>query len=147
MKKINSFRGKFVFLSNFFPCPVMLDGLEFPTVEHAFVAAKTTNMAERRVIQLLPTPGKAKRYGARLELRENWEELKLQVMEHLLRQKFSAGSELAAKLAQTGEVELLEGSNWGDTFWGVRLACGMGHNHLGRLLMQIREELFQKEET
>lgn len=146
MRKINAFRGEFVFLSNFHPCHVTLDGLEFPSVEHAFVAAKTTDMGQRRIIQELPTPGKAKRYGARLELREGWEEMKLQVMEDLLRQKFSAG-ELAEALMATGDAELLEGNNWGDTFWGVRIGCGMGHNHLGKLLMKIRSDLIEEEQS
>jgi predicted NAD-dependent protein-ADP-ribosyltransferase YbiA (DUF1768 family) len=65
--------------------------------------------------------------------------MKLPVMEHLLRQKFFTGSELAAKLVQTGDAILMEGNNWGDSFWGV--CAGVGSNHLGRLLMLIRKEL------
>lgn len=146
VKKINAFRGAFGFLSNFFPCHVTLDGLAFQTVEHAFVAAKTMSTIHRMIIQKLPTPGKAKRYEARIKAREGWEEMKLQVMEDLLRQKFSPGSELAEALVATGEAKLLEGNNRGDTFWGVRIGCGMGHNHLGKLLMKIRSDLVTEQE-
>lgn len=71
-------------------------------------------------------------------MRSDWEEVKLGVMEGLLREKFS-DPELRRKLLATGERELVEGNDWGDSFWGV--CAGRGKNHLGRLLMKLREEL------
>ena len=35
----------------------------------------------------------------------------------------------------------MEGNGWHDTFWGVDLKTGEGEKHLGRILMQVREEL------
>ena len=38
------------------PAPVVLDGATYPTVEHAYQAAKTLNEAERKTIRENPDP-------------------------------------------------------------------------------------------
>jgi predicted NAD-dependent protein-ADP-ribosyltransferase YbiA (DUF1768 family) len=38
----------------------------------------------------------------------------------------------------------MEGNSWGDSFWGVSLDTGMGTNHLGRILMDIRDQLYKE---
>jgi ribA/ribD-fused uncharacterized protein len=134
---INSFSGDYRFLSNFWPCSVMLDGEEYQTVEHAYVAAKVTDPTIRRQIQTCPTAGKAKQFGRKVKLRADWDEVKLSVMEDLLRQKFSEKS-LLNRLLDTKDHELIEGNHWNDTFLGV--CNGVGDNNLGKLLMKIREE-------
>jgi ribA/ribD-fused uncharacterized protein len=136
--RIESFHGEYRFLSNFWPAIVEMDGIIYPTVEHAYQAAKTFDQSARLKIQALREPGNAKRAGRRVSLRPDWEAVKLDVMLSLLRSKFTEKS-LADKLLATGEYELLEGNEWGDTFWGV--CRGIGHNHLGKLLMQVRKEL------
>lgn len=136
--KIDRFDGPNRFLSNFWQATVVLDGESYPTVEHAYQAAKTTHNIERQVVRLQLTPGDAKRAGRRVTKRDDWEQVKLSVMLGLLRQKF-ANQRLAAMLAATGDAELVEGNTWGDRFWGQ--VDGVGENHLGRLLMQVREEL------
>ena len=60
-----------------------------------------------------------------------------------LRLKFAI-PELAEKLLATGEAELIEGNSWGDTTWGVYK--DIGENRLGKLLMQVRQELKEKRE-
>lgn len=135
---ITSFTGEFRFLSNFWPARVVLDGLTYPTVEHAYQAAKTLSLAERSTIQRCGSPGDAKRMGTRVYLRDDWESVKLNVMEDLLRQKFGH-ADLRQKLIATGAQPLVEGNTWGDTFWGM--CRDKGQNHLGKLLMQIRDEL------
>lgn len=138
MKTINSFAGPYRFLSNFWPSAVVLDDHSYRTVEHAFQAAKTNDADARRRIRNEHDPASAKRKGRTVYLREDWEEAKLGVMEGLLRQKF--GTEpLKSKLLKTGKATLIEGNWWGDKYWGV--CDGKGENHLGRLLMKIREEL------
>lgn len=133
---ITSFRGPHRFLSNFHPCLVMWHGLTFPSVEHAYQAAKTLQPAEQARIAIAPTPGDAKRLGRHVTLRPDWDNTgKLSVMARLLRQKF-ADPDLRALLLATGDAELVEGNNWGDRFWGV--CDGGGHNHLGKLLMEVR---------
>jgi len=135
---ITEFRGKYAFLSNFYPCAVEYEGLIFPTVEHAYQAAKTLNLGERLAIRNCETPGKAKRMGRAVTLRKNWNSIKLDVMLGLLRQKFGYPVLLGMLLA-TGNEHIQEGNDWGDRFWGV--SGGVGENHLGRLLMQVRNEL------
>lgn len=124
------------FLSNFWPAPVVLDGLTYPTVEHAYQAAKTLDAYQRDLIRGLPKPGYAKRAGSKVPLRPDWFEVRLPTMQHLLSQKFAAGSRLAGLLERTDDLPLSEGNHWGDTFWGM--CDGQGENHLGRLLMEIR---------
>lgn len=135
---ITSFTGNYRWLSNFAPAKVTLDGEVYPTVEHAYVAAKTLDPLVRKLVQEQATPGMAKRLGRKLSLRPDWDEVKLKVMEDLLRQKFR-DSTYAMQLRRTGDMPIVEGNTWGDTFWGV--CHGVGENHLGRLLMQLRSEL------
>jgi len=132
---IDSFQGPHRFLSNFWPAVVMLDGVEYPTVEHAYVAAKTLDPSARAQVAAIETPGAVKRFGRSLKLREDWDDVKLGIMSDLLRQKFTH-PELRAMLTATGTQELIEGNTWGDTFWGV--CRGKGENHLGRILMAVR---------
>ena len=136
--KIDKFDGENAFLSNFHPSPIRVQGIWFPTVEHAFQAAKTLNPAERDEIARATTPGRAKRLGRRVTLRRDWESVKVGVMEDLLRRKFDGVGPLRQQLQDTSPAELIEGNTWGDTFWGV--CKGRGQNQLGLLLMKIRDE-------
>ncbi len=135
---ISHFTGEFRWLSNFYPAAVWFEGMLYPTVEHAYQAAKTLDRVEREMVLACETAGRAKRAGRKLTLRADWEDIKLAVMEALLRQKF-AQADLAEWLLATGEEPIEEGNNWGDRFWGV--CKGEGQNHLGRILMKIRAEL------
>jgi ribA/ribD-fused uncharacterized protein len=135
---IDSFRGQHAFLSNFHPSPLTIDGITYATVEHAFQAAKTHNRAEKAQIAEASTPGKAKRLGRRVQLRPDWESVKIGIMEALVRLKFQTHADLRAQLLETGDAELVEGNNWNDTFWGV--CRGKGRNELGRILTQVRQE-------
>jgi len=142
---INRFDGRYGFLSNFYLSPLVLPqwhqavGEIAPTVEHAFQAAKTEDIAQARMVVHASSPGVAKRLGRRVTIRPGWEQGRDVVMESLLRLKFVPGSDLAAALLDTGDAELIEGNTWGDRYWGV---CeGAGENRLGKLLMKIRSEL------
>ena len=126
------------FLSNFYPSPIVLDRITYPTVEHAFQAAKTDDRLERERIAGLPTPGAAKRAGRKVSLRPDWEQVKVGIMVELVRRKF-ADPDLAGKLLATGDEELVEGNTWNDRFWGV--CRGTGRNELGKVLMRVRAEL------
>jgi ribA/ribD-fused uncharacterized protein len=136
-RSIDRFAGEYAFLSNFHPSPIKVDGLLFPTVEHAFQAAKTRHPGHIEAIRSVTTPGRAKRLGRQVPLRPDWEHVKIDVMEALLRKKFRPGTALREQLEATSPAELIEGNTWGDTFWGV--CRGKGQNHLGELLMKIRD--------
>lgn len=134
---ITSFKDSFRFLSNFWPAQVKLDDVFYDSVEQAYVAAKTTDPAWRNKVRQCVSAAEAKRLGKRIPLRSDWGIVRLGIMENLVRQKF-ADPELRMRLDLTGDVELVEGNTWGDTFWGV--CNGRGENHLGKILMKIRNE-------
>jgi len=134
---INKFSGKSRFLSNFTSVEVLLDGVKYPSVEAAYQAAKTLD-AHKRAPFKTAAAADAKKMGRRLPLRPDWEQVKLGIMEGLLRQKFRQ-EPFKTQLKATGTAELIEGNYWGDTYWGT--CQGVGENHLGKLLMKIRKEL------
>lgn len=134
---IDKFDGKYSWLSNFYKVPILHQGYTFPAVENAYQAAKTHDVENRERMQYL-SPGDAKKMGRKVRLRPDWEDVKLRIMEELLRIKFNV-PELKTKLIATKGALLVEGNWWGDTFWGQ--CNGKGHNYLGRLLMKIRSEL------
>lgn len=133
-KSITRFRGAYAFLSNFYTAPVELDGILYPSVENAYQAAKTL---DDRTFYLTCSPVEAKRRQDKL--RPGWDEIKLRIMDDLLRQKFATDSLLARKLINTEDADIIHDNYWRDTFWGVYQ--GQGTNYLGRLLMRIRKDL------
>lgn len=136
---IDSFTGDYRFLSNFHFARMNYMGLWWPTSEHPYQALKTINRPDRQYIASLPTPGMAKRAGRKLTIRPDWEQVKLVAMLGVVRAKFEQHPELADLLCETGDVELVEGNTWGDTYWGV--CDGVGQNQLGKTLMLVRKEL------
>lgn len=139
---ITSFSGENHFLSNFYPSIVELDNEYYQTVEAAYQAAKTDIAIERQLIREAETPHKAKKLGRKVTIRSNWEKVKEEIMEDLVRQKFSKNPIIIKMLLETGDKELIEGNSWGDVIWGCELINGewVGKNLLGKLLMKIREE-------
>lgn len=136
---IERFDGEYSFLSNFSLHPVWWDDWRWLTAEHAYQGAKTFDHDERTVILTRPTPGQAKRAGRKVTLRPDWEQVKLQIMYDVVLQKFKLNWKARQDLLATGVEGLVEGNHWGDTFWGQ--CNGVGENHLGRILMRVREEL------
>ena len=134
--RILAFDGPYEFLSNFWPSPLEWEGVAYPTVEHAFQAAKTLDGAKRRWIAALPYPADAKAAGQRVDLRPDWEAVKTGIMAELLRLKF-ADPDLRDQLLATGAAELVEGNHWFDRVWG-QCPVGVGENRLGILLMAER---------
>jgi ribA/ribD-fused uncharacterized protein len=140
METIDSFSGQYAFLSNFYPCEVEFEGDIYPSAEHAYQAAKTTDPDVRRMIRELSSPGKAKRTGKDIRIRPDWKNWRTYYMHQILVAKFNI-PELREKLLSTGNSVLIEGNNWNDTYWGI--CNGRGENHLGRILMEIRNLLGQ----
>ena len=135
---IDSFDGEYRFLSNFWMSPLTIEGLTFPTAEHAYQAAKSPNESDWVLVSKIKTAGQAKRHGAKILLRKGWNDMRNDVMREILTIKFQE-PELAHLLSLTEDRELIEGNHWNDTFWGV--CKGVGSNHLGELLMEVRSTL------
>jgi ribA/ribD-fused uncharacterized protein len=135
---IAEFKNEHRFLSNFWPCEVEYMGHKFPSVEHAYVFAKTLVPEEQQLILtegLSLTAGQIKAVGKVLSLREDWETARIGIMRELVTKKFS-DPVLKQKLLDTGMDELIEGNVWHDYFWGV--CNGIGKNWLGQILMDVR---------
>lgn len=149
---ITSFRGQYKFLSNFSFSPFKAEPygtgviLQWRTVEHYYQASKADSFEVCKKICNARSPRHAKHMGRQITLREDWDkELGLEVMLAGLRYKFAIPM-LQEKLLATDDLPLIEGNTWGDRYWGMVEIPGneghwIGENHLGILLMQVREEL------
>lgn len=147
---VNGFNGEYKFLSNFYGGALEFEGIQYPTVEHAYQAAKSELPEVRKYIASRVTPGAAKTLGRAVALRPDWEDVKLSIMKTLLRKKFY-DPVLKAALLHTYEQELCELNYWHDQYWGsctcLRHQMTPGKNHLGKLLMELRSELQGIERT
>ena len=145
MRTENGFKVEpYTFLSNMERCRILMYNQWYTSVESAYQASKCADPDDRVQFQNL-NPYAAKKLGKRVRMRSDFDTVKLQFMEELLRRKFSnVNPELKQKLIDTGDIELVEVNNWGDVFYGV--CNGVGENHLGKLLMKIRQELVTSSE-
>lgn len=138
---IAEFKYPYRWLSNFEPVDILYNGELYPSVEHAYMSAKNDS-EEWKLFCKTHSASEVKSESRKIPLKEGWEEMKLSVMESLLFQKFNNKS-LADKLKATGYQNIQEGNTWGDEFWGVNLKSKInrGENHLGRLIMKVRDTL------
>lgn len=140
---IDTFTGKYSFLSNFYQLdtPIVYHNFSWNNVECVYQAMKYSyNPKVVKMIHTWDNPSKAKRF--RGILRDDWEDVKVQIMYELLCQKFQ-NVILYRKLLETAPHELVEGNYWHDNFWG-NCTCDRcqdieGLNTLGKLLMKIRD--------
>lgn len=141
---ITSFSGEYRFLSNFWVAPIEYEGITYPSSEHAYQAAKTLNTDIREIFSVLDSPAKAKKLGQLIEIRADWEHVKINVMREIVEAKFENHPDLMSKLMDTKGQKLIEGNTWGDTFWG-ECPLGTGRNELGKILMGIRDDIMRIE--
>lgn len=133
---INSFTGRYFFLSNMYPHSAI-----GKSVEHYFQAAKATSAEDYQYVVDAVNGYQARMRGKRILIRDDWPESKQDVMYDELGMKFYNYLSMQKMLLDTGDEELVEGNTWGDRYWGVDLKTGVGENVLGKMLMNIREEL------
>lgn len=126
--------------------PLRYQGINFWTTEAFYQAMKIrkTNVELRQEFAL-KSPFKAKidiRKVDKSLLEDNYDdpEKKIVVMEYALRHKFARETSWGQKLLAYNK-EIIEWNNWGDVFWGKNIFTGEGENHLGRILMKIKEEI------
>lgn len=135
---INEFKGKYRWLSNFEEAPFTYKGILWKTSEHAYQAMKCSHTPEFLNILNAETPRQARKLGQSVKMSSLFDSYKLYYMYSINFCKFEQNPHLREKLLETGDQELIEGNDWGDNFWGD--CTGYGDNHLGRILMRIREE-------
>lgn len=151
-KLVFGFFEQYRYLSNFHLCKVMWDGVEWPSSEHAYMAAKCANTSFNVFGEKIYSANTnrqlaeascsfIKKWGQEVVLRPDWEDVKVEIMTSILYSKFLENEELRERLVATGERKLIEANSWGDAYWGydVRRDCGM--NMLGEILMTVRSQL------
>ena len=135
---VTSFRKEYAFLSNMYPCPVTVGGMQFKCAEAAFQSAKLPKGSDYSAFINADGPT-ARRIGRSVKLRPRWDTIRLKAMKMVVEAKFSQNEGLRAKLMQTFDDYLVEGNEWGDKFWGE--VDGEGENRLGLMLMEYRNKL------
>lgn len=133
------FRGYYFFLSNFYRKSFLWNYRRWKTAEHAFQAAKALSDEDRELIRKSKHPMEARRLGQRVHIRPDWDLVKLNVLKSILEAKFSDPN-LKRRLLKTGDKYIGE-ENFSDSYYG--LVDGQGKNHLGKILMQLRDEFRQ----
>lgn len=151
---INKFDGEYRFLSNFYPCKIEHDGIIYNSVEAYYVAMKSdssqvidrinyTPTDFRKMITNIKSPGHVKKIGQKIRIRPNWDSKKLEYMKWAVNEKFKDNT-LKNMLLSTGTMDIVEGNWWHDNFYGQCICekcANKGKNKLGKLLMEIRNEL------
>ena len=136
---ITRFRGPFKFLSNLYSTPITYKGHTYCCLEAAYQAQKSLDPAIQERFTNIRLPYKSRGMGQSIKtIRPDWFDIRISIMEELLYIKFSH-PQLKEWLQCTGQSKIVECNTWGDTFWGIY--NGVGENHLGTLLMKVRDTL------
>lgn len=134
---IYEFSGQYRFLSNFWLATFTWEGIMWPHSEAAYQAAKFSRDQWHEFAFM--TPSQAKKEGQIRSIRDDWNEVRVEIMRSVVSAKFEQNPSLMSKLVLTGEARLEEGNTWKDRFWGIcPPGSGNGENHLGQILMDIR---------
>lgn len=148
MDKGMVFRKEYFFLSNFYEGKTFeYKGMKFTNGEAAFQSQKC--ISKQKEFEMIK-PDQAKRLGKNVPLRNDWEQVKDQIMYEVCYAKFSQDENLKNQLISTGDLELVEGNHHGDRIWGKtyckKTMSWVGENKLGENLMKLREEFSRKSE-
>jgi ribA/ribD-fused uncharacterized protein len=133
-------------LSNFYAgSPFEIDGVVYPTGEHAFHAGKACSDSDRIRIAGASSADEAKAIGRSVEMRPDWDDFRVEHMRRVVQAKFAVGRQEAEVLQATGSALIVEGTLWNDEFWGVNLERPgrPGENMLGQLLTEQRSLIQQ----
>lgn len=108
----------------------------YPSVKHSVRLVKL-----RDAVRLAPSAHEAFKIAEKNAQYRNpdWDLIKLPVMADILRNKAAQHEYVRRKLLATGDRELIEDS-WRDAYWGWGENKD-GQNMLGKLWMEVREEL------
>ena len=133
---VKGFFGEYRWLSNYHECEIKFDGINYPSTENAYQSAKSNDMFVKHQMTQI-TPSESKQLSTKLQLRDNWHNIKYDIMSYIIFDKFYRHLDLRQKLLDTGSKYLEETNHWGDRYWGV--CDGKGENNLGKILMGIRK--------
>lgn len=136
---IKEFKGEFSQLSNFEPVDIELNGLIYPSVENAYMSAKNDKL-EQKIFCQGNNANVVKKESQKVQLVENQETIKFDIMYECIKQKYNQ-EPFKTKLIETKNEYIQEGNMQNDKIQGVCLKTNKGNNHLGKLIMKVRDEL------
>ena len=146
---IGFYPREFYPLDNFSSFKVERNGYLYASAEEAYQAARFEGVSKEIVerIKNSHSADEAQRIAraSKDKQRSDWDDVKVDVMEEILRLKVAQNTYVKEKLLQSGEYLLVEDSPK-DSFWG----CGYdrsGDNRLGKLWMKIREDLRKEQQS
>jgi ribA/ribD-fused uncharacterized protein len=123
--------------------PFKLDEQVWPTVEHYYQSMKFVDNNYTQQILTFATPTEVSKFAdswlRKFKIRKDWSKIKTTVMTRAIYIKCRTYPEIAKQLITTADKKLVENSQF-DYFWG----CGRdkrGHNHYGKVLMNVRDKL------
>jgi ribA/ribD-fused uncharacterized protein len=149
-KEIYFYAGGYNALSNFSAFQVLYNGFTYVTLEHAYQAMRFTDTAIQKEIKEAASPLEAQKiaraYAQDGKECTDWHEINMDLMKELHHLRFEQHEYLKEKLLQSSNSLLVhktpEGSTSSDVFWGID-EKGNGENHLGKILMELRDMYFK----
>lgn len=135
------YEGEYYMFSNFAAFAVTYNGRVWMTSEHAYQAAKFDDESVVTLIHQALSAHDSKKVAHTYlsKVRENWENVKITVMEDIVRAKIAQHPYIREKLLATGNRQIIEDSHK-DAFGGRGIDY-KGRNELGEVWMRIREEI------
>lgn len=143
--EIMCFDKEYRWLSNFalLEYPIRVRGVDFNTTENLYQALKCKDFDDFVFISKL-SPNKAKTTGKSVDLVDCYDDrYRLKIMEFCIYEKFRQ-PKFKKLLLDTGNMNIVEGNTWNDTFFGYCLKTNIGNNHLGKIIMKCRDDIREK---
>jgi ribA/ribD-fused uncharacterized protein len=141
--------------SNFFEVDFVMDDVRFKSAEHAFQYVKAKTFGDDAIAEKIlkaKSAQSAKAFGKKVAnfKDDEWNAKKDDVMRAIVRAKFRTNPTITKTLLDTGDRPLAN-ADPRDRYWGIgtsadtekakNIAKWVGENRLGKLLMEVREEL------
>lgn len=139
--KIESFTGKYSFLSMEYPCEFFMDAIKFKTVSAAYYAQKSQDINAWNKFARL-NPNKARQKAAVLPDTDIWEAYRFEYLYKANKAKFDSSQLLKDQLCETKGKILLNKVPYKEEYLGI--FNGSGKNILGKVLMKLRDEYLEK---
>lgn len=141
---IKTFDGEYSWLSNCEPSPIEYKGITYPSVVHAVVSAKNDTVEWKKTCANTNFSASAIRaLGRQVDLVENWDTLRLEVMAECIKIKFSEYP-YRLLLAVSSPKHIQAGNYDNERFWGVCMRAGVGGNNLGKIIMDVRTQIIKE---
>jgi ribA/ribD-fused uncharacterized protein len=130
-------------LSNFYVESITINNTQWPSAIHYLEVQSFQPLPASAFVSCLDTPRDAFTFARQYShlVSNDWMNINIQVMEKALLEKFKQNIDLQKLLIDTNGMYLSEHTDK-DNFWGDNLDDS-GQNWLGKLLMNLRNELCQ----